>query len=444
MDPKEVWQTALGELEVTLSKANFTTWFKDTFILSITEDEIIIGVPNAFTNEWLQNKYHPQISETLKKILPKIKKITYKVSSKIQAPKPAQSISSTEKKVIRRISHPQLNSKYHFNNFIVGKSNRLAAATAQAISSKPGTVYNPLFLYGGVGLGKTHLIQAIGNDILEKSPKKKVIYVSCERFTNDFIQSISNGQINNFKKAYRDIDVLLVDDIQFLGGKEGTQEEFFHTFNTLHQDNRQIVMTSDRIPQAIPLVQERLTSRFGWGMVADIQAPDLELRQAILRSKCQERKFLLEDDIIDYVASAIESNIRELEGSVIRIMTYCQLNKVVPSLDVVSKILQDVINSKGKNLSVDGILKTVGQFFKIAPEELKSPKRNKELVWPRQIAMYLLRHEMNLSFPKISRELNKKDHTTIMHGVNKIEKEIGINNSLKQELSLIKDKLHTA
>lgn len=442
MDPKEVWQTALGELEVVFSKANFRTWFKDSFILDVSDDEIVIGVPNTFAKEWLEDKYHEQIQETLKKIVPSLKKVSYKVATRAVAPKPT--VAPELPKNETEISHPQLNTKYRFQNFVVGNSNRLAAATAQAISSKPGTVYNPLFLYGGVGLGKTHLVQAIGNEILLKSPNKKIIYVSCEKFTNDFIQSISNGRINNFKKAYRDVDVLLVDDIQFLSGKEGTQEEFFHTFNTLHQDNRQIVMTSDRIPQAIPQMAERLTSRFGSGMVADIQPPNLEMREAILRAKCQEKDFQLDDDVINYIAVAVESNIRELEGAIIRVMTYCEFNKAAPSLDTASIVLEDLIASRGKSLSVDKIIKVVGDFFKISSDELVSVKRNKELVWPRQIVMYLLRHEMNLSYPKISHQLNKKDHTTIMHGVGKIEKEIGVNENLKKELTLIKEKLYIA
>jgi len=449
MDPKEIWQTALGELEVTLSKANFTTWFKDTFILSIEDKEIVIGVPNAFTKEWLENKYHPQIFDTLKKIRPVVDSIKYRVSSQVISP--VAPVSGSKKDILlddspasAKTNHPHLNGKYRFHNFVIGNSNRLAVATAQAISNKPGEVYNPLFVYGGVGLGKTHLVQAIGNEILDKSPKKKVIYVSCERFTNDFISSISSGKINEFKKAYRDCDVLIVDDIQFLSGKEGTQEEFFHTFNALHQGNRQIVMTSDRVPQAIPQLEERLTSRFGCGMVADIQPPNLEMREAILKQKSTEKDFALEDEIIHYIALNIESNIRELEGAINRIRSACQLNNMIPSLDNVSKILEDLIISKGKSLTVEKILKTVGEFFKVEHKELLSAKRNRELVWPRQIIMYLLRHEMNLSFPKISKELNKKDHTTIIHGVDKIEKEIGVNSDLQKELTLIKEKLYIA
>ena len=441
MDRKEIWQIALGELEVILSKANFTTWFQDTFILTLSEEEVIIGVPNGFTKEWLANKYHGQILQALKKNLPKLKKISYKVSFPNTPPKPVMTREESSKEP-PPITHPQLNGKYRFENFVVGNSNRLAAATAQAVSTKPGLAYNPLFLDGGVGLGKTHLIQAVGNEIVFKSPKKKIVYVSCEKFTNDFINSISSGKTNDFKKAYRDVDVLLVDDIQFLSGKEGTQEEFFHTFNALHQGNRQIVITSDRVPQAIPEMEERLSSRFGMGMVADIQPPNLEMREAILKAKCQEKNYFLDQGIINYIASSIESNIRELEGAITRIMTYCQLNKIVPSLDITSKILQDMISSKGKNLTVEKIIKIVGQFFKVETKDLVSEKRNKELVWPRQIIMYLLRHEMNLSYPKISKQLNKKDHTTIIHGVGKIEKEIGINDNLKQELTLIKEKLY--
>jgi chromosomal replication initiator protein len=444
----EIWQTALGELEITFSRANFTTWFKDTFIISADETEIVIGVPNNFAKEWLQNKYHKEISETLKKIRPKIDTITYKVSSPV-SPLPVKQPEITAKPTTdiereKPAAHPHLNSKYRFENFVVGNSNRLAHATAQAIVKKPGDAYNPLFLYGGVGLGKTHLAQAIGNEIMAKSPKKKVVFVSCETFTNQFISSVQSGRIGDFKKTYRGCDVLIVDDIQFLSGKEGTQEEFFHTFNTLHQANRQIVMTSDRIPQAIPQLAERLTSRFGSGMVADIQPPDLEMRQAIIQSKCQEKNFSLDGEIILYIARNIESNIRELEGAINRVKTSCELNDMSPSLDNVSKALGDLVVAKGKSLTVNKIIKITGDFFKIESEDLLSAKRNRELVWPRQIVMYLLRHEMNLSYPIIGRELNKKDHTTVMHGVQKIEKEIGVNDDLKKELTLIKEKLYVA
>lgn len=446
MDEKEIWQTVLGELEVTLSKANFTTWFKDTFILEIVDKSMVVAVPNGFAQEWLENKFHPAILAAIKKAQPQIDSITYKITTKPSPtpptlPKITAKDSGDEQE---KIFHPQLNRKYQFENFVVGNSNRLAAATAQAVAAKPGVVYNPLFLYGGVGLGKTHLVQAIGNEILKNHPKKKIVYVSCEHFTNDFITSISNGKTNEFKKKYRDTDVFLVDDIQFLAGKEGTQEEFFHTFNALHQSNRQIVITSDRVPKAIPQIQDRLSSRFGAGMVADIQPPNLEMREAVLRAKSTEKEFPMDDEIITFIANNIESNIRELEGAINRIMAHCQLNHQEPSLDVVSKVLEDIITAKGKNLSVPKIIETVGAYFKIESKDLLSPRRDRILVWPRQIVMYLLRHEMNLSYPIIGRELGKKDHTTIMHGVGKIEKEIGINEDLKKELTMIKEKLYSA
>lgn len=450
LDEKETWQAALGELEVILSKANFTTWFKDTFIISIDDHEIVVGVPNSFAHEWLEKKYYPQIFNVLKKMHPGLEIITYKIVTKANFKPPQMTLNSlikdesADKKTETSPSNPTINPKYTFDTFVIGSSNRLAAATAQAVAAKPGEAYNPLFLYGGVGLGKTHLVQAIGNEIIRKYPKKKIIYVSCEKFTNDFISSISSGRINEFKKQYRDADVLLVDDIQFLSGKEGTQEEFFYTFNALHQNNRQIVMTSDRVPKAIPQLAERLSSRFGWGMVADVQPPNLEMRQAVIKSKCEEKNCQMDEKIILYIAANIESNIRELEGAIIRILSYCELNNIEPTLDIATKLLEDSITAKGKNLSIEKILGAVGEFFGILPQDLLSAKRNKELVYPRQIVMYLLRHDMNLSYPRIGKELNKKDHTTIMHGVSKIEKEIGRNADLQKELTLIKEKLYSA
>lgn len=454
LDEQETWQVALGELEIVFSHANYATWFKDTFISSIGAEEIIIGVPNAFTKEWLEKKYHEQILATLKKLHPETKTVKYSVLTKQNVsgipntPKTAslsQEANRTAAKAepLRNVNdHPTINPKHTFDNFIVGNSNRLAAATAQAVANQPGTLYNPLFIYGGVGLGKTHLVQAIANEILKKGINKKIVYLSAENFTNDFVQSISSGKIKEFKKKYRDADVLLIDDIQFLAGKDGTQEEFFYTFNTLHQTDRQIVITSDRVPKAIPQLQERLSSRFGCGMVADVQAPNLEMRQAILRTKAAEKNFRMDENVINYVAQNLESNIRELEGAVNRIITYCELNNLVPSLDIVTNILGDMIGAKNKILTVEKLVKVVGGFFNLSSDDLLSAKRNKELVWPRQILMYLMRHELNLSYPKIGKELNKKDHTTIMHGVLKIEKEIAKNDNLQKELSMIKEQLY--
>lgn len=446
LDEKETWQAVRGELEVLISKANFTTWFKDTFVLSIADDYIIIGVPNSYAKEWLEKKYYPQIMESIQKFHPNIKSFSCQVV--VTQFKPEQLPMTESKSPVPTFTSNNspinitLNPKYTFDTFIVGGSNRLAAAVARAVADAPGVTYNPLFLYGGVGLGKTHLAQAIGHEILANNPKKKIIYVSCENFTNEFIQSISAGKVNDFKKKYRDADVLLVDDIQFLSGKDGTQEEFFHTFNALHQSNRQIVITSDRVPKAIPQLEARLSSRFGAGMVADVQPPNLEMRIAILQAKCEEKNYVLESGVINFIAENIESNIRELEGAVIRVISYCELNKVEPTINIVSTVLEDMIVAKSKNLTVEKIIKIVCDYFNIMPDHLMGSRRSKELVGPRQITMYLLRHEMNMSFPKIGKELNKKDHTTIMYGVEKIEKEITKNLELQKELTAIKEKLY--
>lgn len=456
MDQNEVWQAALGELEVIFSQANFATWFKDTFILELSPKEITIGVPNAFTKEWLENKYHKEVFDALKKSQPNLANVTYTIATRLAQPIsektdwtnrqdiPKNEPTKIKPKIVDQIpSHLTLNPRYTFETFITSNSNRLAFATAQAVAKKPGEAYNPLFIYGGVGLGKTHLTQAIGNEIFNKSPKKKIVYASCEKFTNDYIGSISNKKTNEFKKNYRDADVLIIDDIQFMSGKEGTQEEFFHTFNALHQANRQIIITSDRVPKAIPQMTDRLSSRFGMGMVADIQPPNLEMRQAILRAKCAEKNYLLDDHVIDYIAQNIESNIRELEGAINRVLSFADLNGMTPSLDIATKALQDIIESKNSNLTAEKVLAITATYFDLTPEDILSPRRNKELIKPRQIVMYLMRHEMNLSYPKISQKLNKKDHTTIIWGVEKIEKAMASNEDLHRELSQIKEKLHS-
>ncbi len=450
MDTKKIWETALGELEIVLSKANFTTWFKGTFIYSYDQETgiVIIGVPSNFYKEWLEKKYKNEIFEVLKKLIPNLKKIEYKVSSqKLDIPESWN--KEAQKSVIEKKSNDtngmyqfNINEKYSFDKFIVGNSNRLAYAASMAVANKPGTAHNPLFIYGGVGLGKTHLVQAIANEIKKKNSKKKIIYVACEEFTNEFVQAISSGKINQFKKKYRDADLLLVDDIQFLAHKEGTQEEFFHTFNSLHQSNRQIVLTADRQPQALSDLTQRLTSRFAGGMVADIKSPNYETRIAILQAKSLEKNFPLNNDIIEYIAQHIESNIRELEGALNKIITQCELYNAKPSLDLVTKALEDMVNSKQQRVSAQKIMDTVCAFFSLDSKDILGKCRNKELVYPRQIIMYLMRNEMGYSFPKIGKELGGKDHTTIMHGVEKISKSLAKDNQLQKELALIKEKIY--
>ncbi|MFA5070267.1 MAG: chromosomal replication initiator protein DnaA [Patescibacteria group bacterium] len=454
MTKEELWQATLGELELFISKANFTTWFKNTFISALEDDKVVIGVPNAFTKTWLENKYHQPILKALQNITNhQVKQVTYQVETRkvvareaavqngeIKENHKVKDLNTKEREYLEKF---HLNPRYTFASFIVGKGNELAQAACTAVAEKPGLVYNPLFLYGGVGLGKTHLMQAIGNLIIEKHPEKKVIYVTCEKFTNEFIQSVSKGNAEDFKNTYRSADVLLIDDIQFLASKERTQEEFFHTFNTLHQSNKQIVVTSDRPPKSIPALEQRLVSRFEWGMIADIGQPDLETRIAILSQKCKEKNYKLSPEILNYVASNVQSNVRELEGALNRIMAWQDLSKNEPTLDSVKKLLTSVkpLPQRG-GLTTKQIINTVSSFFDTKLEDLLGNSRKKELVLPRQVAMYLMREELKASFPNIGQELGARDHTTAMHACSKIAKEVENDGKLKQDIVLIRQRLY--
>lgn len=442
MDLDGLWQTALGELEVSLSKANFSTWFKNTFIYSFDEGagEIIIGVPNSFHKEWLENKFNPQILKTLLKLDSRTKGLKYKVISKTApALKPASAPALTPS--FEKAKDVALNSYYTFETFVVGASNRLAHAASKAVAKKPGSVYNPLFLYGGVGLGKTHLMQAIGNTLVLKENNQRVVYATCEKFTNEFIKSVQTGRVTAFKERYRNANVLLIDDIQFLVGKDSTKEEFFHTFNALYQDGRQIVISSDRPPQALLALEDRLVSRFGGGMVADINPPDLETRIAILKQKRKEKAYQCQDEILEFIAEKVQQNIRELEGALTRLMATCQLQAQDPSLDLANQVLGSLWARVQGPVDINKIIGKVADFYGLKNEDLLNKRRDREFVHPRQIAMYLLRHELGYSFPKIGKEL-RRDHTTIMHGCEKIEKEIIQKSGLKQEITLIKSRIY--
>jgi chromosomal replication initiator protein len=447
LDTSSAWQTVLGELEVSLSKANFTTWFKNTKLLSANGGQVVIGVPNIFTKEWLENKYHKQIAEALRKALPQVDNIIYQVGTNTPMPEelePAIESFAAGQEALETApeQHGSLNPKYIFETFVVGDSSKLAYAAAQSVAKNPGSVYNPLFIYGGVGLGKTHLMQAIGHYILKESPKKKIEYVSSEKFTTDFISSL-NKQASGFKDKYRGVDVLIVDDMQFLAGKEQTQVEFFHTFNALHQSGKQIIIASDRPPKAIPTLEERLRSRFEWGLLVDIQTPDLETRIAILDQKAKAKGFHIPLEALDYVAKQIPNNIRELEGALNRICAYCELNNTQPNLDSVTNILGGLLaGSKRRTLNSKQVIEKVADFFDVDYDEIVGSKRDKEIVLPRQVAMYLIREELHLSYPKIAKEIGRKDHTTIMHGVEKIEHEIDSNERLRQEINLIKERFY--
>ncbi len=452
MEEKNIWQAALGELELTLSRANFTTWFKNTFISAYENDTIIIGVPNTFTKAWLEKKYHIAILKALQKITSnRVRNLVYRVevTQKEEAAEAENIPAKIEEKMAKKAAVPDmppvnefgLNPRYNFASFVIGKGNELAHAASLAVAQKPGNVYNPLFIYGGVGLGKTHLIQAIGHEMAKSG--KKVLYVSCEKFTSDFIRSISNNRAEKFKDTYRSVDILLIDDIQFMAGKDGTQEQFFHTFNDLHQANKQIVITSDRPPKAIPALESRLVSRFEWGMIADISAPDLETRAAILRAKCQEKNFHLEDEAVSYVATNIQNNIRELEGALNKIIAYYQLNGMVPSLENVKKVLATLTTVQRKrSVTPKNIINIVAEFYDIGLEDLLGQCRKKDLALPRQIVMYLMREELKNSFPSIGLEIGNRDHTTAMHAHVKISREIESDEKINQDIKLIREKLY--
>jgi chromosomal replication initiator protein len=450
MTNQQLWQAVLGNLEISLSKANFTTWFKNTAIMERTEDTIMVSVPNSFTKEWLQNKYHAEILKALRSIDPEIRDAKYQVvtngatpaKNNTEQPKTQATVAAPGSRVINNPGNSGLNPKYTFDNFIIGKNNELAHSACAAVAKKPGQTYNPLFIYGGVGLGKTHLMQAVGHELLKINPGAKVLYVTSEKFTNEFIQSISMGTVEQFKNLYRTADLLMIDDIQFLAGKEQTQEEFFHTFNDLHQNNKQVILSSDRLPKDIPAIEERLVSRFEWGMIADIQAPDYETRLAILRSKAAEKHYDVDDDVLSYIAQNIQTNIRELEGALNRLMVYCQLNNTRPTIDQVKTVLVGVASAKKRVVSIRKLMEVVADFYNITVDDLLRQSRRKEYVKPRQIAMFLMREELENSFPSIGEHFGGRDHTTVMHAVDKIGKLVKEKESIKQELDLIVNKLY--
>jgi len=451
MTNEQLWQTVLGELELTISKANFTTWFKGTGIVSKDKEEIVVSVPNGFTKEWLENKYHKSIIKALQDICPSIKKVTYKIGKEENPAKEEKSNIkekstkeySIEKNDLYNNINPSLNPQYTFENFVVGSNNELAYAACLAVSKKLGSAYNPLFIYGGVGLGKTHMLQSIGNEILKKDPTKKVKYASSEKFTNELIGAISGKNTKSFKEMYRKIDILIIDDIQFLAGKEKTQEEFFHTFNTLYENNKQVVLSSDRPPKAIPALEERLRSRFEGGMIADVGSPDYETRLAILKTKAKEKKFEIPNESLNYIALHIQKNIRELQGALNRVIAVCELDNSYPDIKKTTNILANIISQPIKKATTaKDILKIVSDFYDVSIDELLEKNRKKEIVKPRQIAMYLMRSEIKSSFPSIGSWLGGRDHTTAMHAYDKIRKEIENDKVVEQEIHLIIERLY--
>ncbi len=443
-----IWQETLKKIKEKLTNPSFKTWFSDTKPIELNdENQLIIEVPNEFIKDWLQNRYKDLIAEILKDLtnnpwIPIF--LTTKELQNIDKKILPQEDNNNNIKEVEKREYNGLNPKYVFDTFVVGNSNRFAHAASLAVAEAPAKAYNPLFIYGDVGLGKTHLMQAIAHFILDHTPDSKVMYVSSETFTNELINSIKDDSTIEFREKYRNIDILLVDDIQFLAGKERTQEEFFHTFNALHESSRQLIISSDRPPKEIPTLEERLRSRFEWGLITDMQKPDLETRIAILRKKADLEKLEIPNEVIIYIANKIQSNIRELEGALIKVIAYSSLVDREIDVDLAQEALKDLVsknNRLDKKVDIDLIQKVVTNYYNLQIEDMKSKKRTHNLAFPRQIAMYLSRELTELSLPQIGEEFGGRDHTTVIHAHNKIEQKCENEIDFKTTVNKLEEKI---
>lgn len=449
-----LWQSVLGEIELTVSHAAFTTWFKNTELIDRSADCVTIAVPNIFAQRQFEVKFNSQIKSILAKngiTAPQIKYVVRTtgkrtaVSRETTASKPGsdtvEELIAPKRPAAAKLPSNGLNPRYTFSNFIVGSSNDLAYTACQAVAANPGVKYNPLFLYGGVGLGKTHLMQAVGNQIVATQPDARVLYITSETFVQEFIDSIRFKK-KGFSDKYRNVDVLIVDDMQFIANREKTQEEFFHTFNALHQNNKQIIISSDKPPKSIPTLTERLRSRFEWGMAIDIQMPDFETRCAIVETKASLSGATLSRDTIEYLAGNIKTNIRELEGALNQLLAYSEMRGITPDISTAEGLLGNIRHSRPQHITPKQIIDKTAKQFQIDVTEICSAKRDKHIVVPRQIAMYLLRSELHLSFPKIAQELGRKDHTTAIHSVEKIERAIKLDFLIREQVAEIRERLY--
>jgi len=457
MQPEQIWQTALGQLQMEIPKSTFDTWVRGTSLLTHEDGSYVVGVHNAYAKDWLENRLSGAVRRTLTGIVGRTVEVRFVVwpangnGSGALADGEAGELTAAETFALPASAPApasyappagttNLNPKYKFETFVVGPSNRLAHAASVAASENPAKAYNPLFIYGGVGLGKTHLLQAVGNAC--RAHGLSVLYVSSEEFTNDMINSIRNHTTENFRDKYRSIDVLLIDDIQFIAGKESTQDEFFHTFNTLHGQDKQLVMTSDRPPKAMVTLEERLRSRFEWGLTVDIQPPDLETRQAILRSKAERAGRVVDDAVIELIARRVQSNIRELEGALTRVLAYSDLIGQSLTLDLAGSALADLL-PRTRTLTPPQIISVVADFFNSTPEALIGPDRTKDLAMWRQVAMYLIREETDASLPAVGEALGGRDHTTIMYGYKKIADMIERDDGLRRQVIALRERMYS-
>ncbi|WP_404356899.1 chromosomal replication initiator protein DnaA [Cytobacillus firmus] len=441
----DLWNNALANIEKKISKPSFDTWLKSTKAHSLQGDTLVVKAPNEFARDWLEERYSQLISGILYDITGEELGVKFIIpqnqnEEEVDLPLPPKKKKPEEEQP--ELPLTMLNPKYTFDTFVIGSGNRFAHAASLAVAEAPAKAYNPLFIYGGVGLGKTHLMHAIGHYVLDHNPSAKVVYLSSEKFTNEFINSIRDNKAGDFRDKYRNVDVLLIDDIQFLAGKEQTQEEFFHTFNTLHEESKQIIISSDRPPKEIPTLEDRLRSRFEWGLITDITPPDLETRIAILRKKAKAEGLDIPNEVMLYIANQIDSNIRELEGALIRVVAYSSLINKDINADLAAEALKDIIpSSKPKVITIHEIQRVVGEHFNVKLEDFKAKKRTKSVAFPRQIAMYLSRELTDFSLPKIGEEFGGRDHTTVIHAHEKISKMLQSDSQFEKQLKEINELL---
>lgn len=442
---KELWEKALNIMKTELTEVSFNTWVKSAVPMSITNDTIKLGVPNNFTKDILQGRYRDLIINSIKSFTSKTYNIEFFILSEENL-EPEEIKAKPENKNNLTVSDEMsatLNPKYTFDSFVIGNSNRFAHAASLAVAESPAKAYNPLFIYGGVGLGKTHLMHAIGHYILQNNPKSRVVYVSSEKFTNELVNSIKDDKNVEFRNKYRNVDVLLIDDIQFIAGKERTQEEFFHTFNDLHEANKQIILSSDRPPKEIPELEDRLRSRFEWGLSADVQPPDFETRIAILKKKADVERLNIANEVMLYIATQIKSNIRELEGALIRVVAYSSLTNKEINVELAAEALKDIISNKQtKLITIELIQDVVSNYFSLKVEDFKSQRRTRNVAYPRQIAMYLCRKLTDASLPKIGEEFGGRDHTTVIHAYEKISEGLKEDKTLESNVNEILKRLN--
>ncbi len=465
-----LWLNILEKVEPEVKRPHFLTWFQNTAILSFNDGLLVIGVPNIFAKDWLEHKLNGELVRAVQAVNPEIREVMFEVDPRLALPEDGRSIDvnrhfgkekktrklpgKQEVRLLEGISSKCLNPKYTLQNFVVGPNNRLSHAACLAVGRAPGSIYNPLFVYGGVGLGKTHLLQATGNEILENDPEKVVVYMTSERFTNEIVDAISRHNSKSFKERYRKVDCLIIDDIQFLANKDRTQEEFFHTFNELYDNNKQIIISSDRPPKELDLLSDRLVSRFEMGMIVDVQFPDYETRLAILHFKCREQQVLIHQDVLEFIAMNVHDSVRELEGVLVQAIAQAQLEQSTPTVRSVAKIIKKLGRTadfqgfesyseapQNRSMSSEDIMEVVSQYYRISCEELLSEARHKQVMLPRQVAMYLVRAELNHPFEQIGEEFGGKNHTTVMHACEKIGTRLKKDNNLLRDINSIKKEM---